>query len=137
MLDTVKGVYEFTAMKLFMQGLGYKTSGLAETMDANFVIKREMAKVENTRQDMLKRYYKAEKRGDDDLLDKIDDQIDKFNSMYPAKELVITTKDIGDYVRNQDKLQGKTERGLTIPKKFQEYDPLRDVGLEKLDAESE
>jgi hypothetical protein len=137
MLDTVKHPDEFTAMQLLMQGLGYKTAGLAETMDANFVIKREMAKVENARQDLLKRYYKADRRGDDDLLDKVDDQIAKFNDMYPGRELVIKNRDIGDYIRNQEKMQGKTERGLNVEKKFQEFDPLRDVGLEKLDKESQ
>ena len=136
LLDTVKYADEFTAMQLFMQGLGYKSAGLAETMNANFIIKREMAKVENVKQDLLKRYYKAEKRGDDALLDKVDDQIDKFNAMYPAKEMVITGRSIGEYIRSQEKALAKAERGLTIEKKFQEFDPLRDVGLEKLDKES-
>jgi hypothetical protein len=137
MLDTVKYADEFTSMQLFMQGLGYKSAGLAETMDMNFVIKREMARVENVKQDLLKRYYKAEKRGDEDLLDKVDDQIDKFNAMYPSKQLTISGSDIGQYIRGQDKAQKKAERGLTIEKKFQDFDVLRDKGLEQMDEEAE
>jgi hypothetical protein len=137
MLDTVKYADEFTSMQLFMQGLGYKTAGLAETQNMNFVIKREMARVENVKQDLLKRYYKAEKRGDEDLLDKVDDQIDKFNAMYPSKQLAISGSDIGQYIRDQDKAQKKSERGLTIEKKFQDFDVLRDKGLEQMDKEAE
>ena len=136
MLDTVKYADEFTAMQLFMQGLGYKSAGLAETMDMNFVIKREMARVENAKQELLKQYYKAEKRGNDDLLDKLDKRIERFNSMYPADDLAITADKLSDYIEGKDEELLESERGLEIKEKFQDFDVLRYKGLEQIGKES-
>jgi hypothetical protein len=135
-LDSVKYADEFTDMQLLMQGLGFKTSGLAETLNANNVIQREKAAINKTRQDILNRYFKAEKRGNGELLDKVDKQIVKFNSMYPGEDLAITEDVLDDYIERRATTADETERGSTIEDKFDFFDPLRDVGLGKLKKEA-
>jgi hypothetical protein len=135
-MDVVKYADEFTTMQLLMKALGYNTTGLAETLNMNYVISREKAAIESQRNKLLDLYFKAETRDDEAMLEKLDTKIDKFNDMYPARDLEIRGKDIREYRERRTEAAKKSDYGLTVEKKFDLFDPLRDEGLEKLIKES-
>jgi hypothetical protein len=135
-LDELKAADEFTAAQLFMQGLGFKTSGLSEVTDTNYFISQATREIEALRSDLIRRRLKAEDRDDDNLLDKIDEEMDRFEHMYPHPDLQITDEDLEQARKTREKRAEKTERGLAVEEKFSDYDVLRDKAIEKIEAEA-
>jgi hypothetical protein len=134
-LDELKAADEFTAGQLFMQGLGVKTAGLAEVTDTNYFIKQAERDIDKTRSDLIRRRLKAEERGDEEMLDKVDEQIDRFGAMYTHPKQQIRAKDLREARDARRKQARKTERGLAIEKKYSELEPLRERGLEQIEKE--
>jgi hypothetical protein len=135
-LDELKAAEEFTAAQLFMQGLGFKTAGLSEVTDTNYFVSQATRDIEALRSDLIRRRLKAEDRDDDKLLDKIDEEMDRFESMYPHPDLQITDEDLEQARKSREKRAEKTERGLAVEEKFSDYDVLRDKAIEKIEAEA-
>ena len=135
-LDELKAADEFTAAQLFMQGLGFKTAGLAETTDTNYFISQAKRDIDKTRSDLIRRRLKAEERGDEAMIDKVDEQIDRFGDMYTHRDQQIRAKDLREARDARRKQARKTERGLAIEKKYDEFEVLREPGLEKLESEA-
>ena len=135
-LDELKAADEFTAAQLFMQGLGFKTAGLAEVTDTNYFIKQAEREIDKTRADLIRRRLKAEERGDEAMIDKVDEQIDRFGDMYTHPKQQIRAKDLREARDARRKQARKTERGLAIEKKYDEFEVLREPGLEKIENEA-
>jgi hypothetical protein len=119
-----------------MQGLGFKTAGLAETTDTNYFISQAKRDIDKTRSDLIRRRLKAEERGDEAMIDKVDEQIDRFGDMYTHRDQQIRAKDLREARDARRKQARKTERGLAIEKKYDEFEVLREPGLEKLESEA-
>ena len=79
---------------------------------------------------------KAEDRDDEDLIDKVDNEIDRFEAMYSNPELQVTDEDLANARKSRDKRAAKTERGLSLEEKFSDYDVLRDKSIEKIESEA-
>jgi hypothetical protein len=135
-LDELKAADEFTAGQLFMQGLGVKTAGLAELTDTNYFIAQAKRDIDKTRSDLIRRKLKAEERDDEEMLNKVDEQIERFGDMYPHPDQQITAKDMREAREARKKAARKMERGLTIEKKYREFEALREPGLEQMDKEA-
>ena len=135
-LDELKAADEFTKAQLFMQGLGFKTAGLSEVADTNFFVSQATREIDKLRSDLIRRRLKAEDRDDDKLIDKVDDEIDRFEAMYSHPDLQITDEDLTAARKSREKRAEKTERGLALEEKFSDYEALRDKSIEKIEAEA-
>jgi hypothetical protein len=135
-LDTLKAADEFTNGQLFFQGLGVKTAGLAEVTDTNYFIKQAKQDIDKTRAELIRRRLKADQRGDEDLQQKTNEEIFRFNQMYRDPDRRITGKDLREARERKTEQAQKTIRGLALEKKDRGFIPLREQGLEQLEKEA-
>jgi hypothetical protein len=70
------------------------------------------------------------------MIDKVDEQIDRFGDMYTHPKQQIRAKDLREARDARRKQARKTERGLVIDKKYDEFEVLREPGLEKIENEA-
>jgi len=117
--DIIKSKSQFTDFQYFMQSLGYKTAPLAQKLADNFAIKQIVQKVENKRKSLMSKLLDADEIGTMKQFNKVLDDIDKFNAMYPDRE--IEDENIDAAFEHREKMLEDTERGLYLP---EEYDRL-------------
>jgi len=117
--DIIKDKNKFTDFQYFMQALGYKTAPLAQKMADNFAIKQVIKHVENQRKSLMSKLLDMDEVGTTKDFNKVLDQIDTFNAMYPDR--AIEDKNINDAFKHREKMLKQTERGLYVP---EEYDRL-------------
>ena len=117
--DIIKDKNKFTDFQYFMQALGYKTAPLAQKMADNFAINQIRKHVETTRKSLVSKMLDADEVGTTKDFNKVLDQIDRFNAMYPDR--TIEDKDVNGAFKHREKMLKETERGLYLP---EEYDRL-------------
>jgi hypothetical protein len=117
-LDPVKDSTKFTQFQYFMQALGYKTAPLAQKLSDNFAIKEIVHKVENQRSSLLRSLLRADELGTQREFNKVLDRIDRFNAMYPDRE--IEDENIEAAFDRREKMLEDTERGLYVPEGYED-----------------
>lgn len=117
-LDPVKDSTKFTQFQYFMQALGYKTAPLAQKLSDNFAIKAIVQKVENQRGALLRNLLRVDELGTQKEFNKVLDKIDRFNAMYPDRE--IEDEAIDAAFNRREKMLEDTERGLYIPEGYED-----------------
>ncbi len=117
-LDPVKDSTKFTQFQYFMQALGYKTAPLAQKLSDNFAIKAIVQKVENQRGALLRNLLRVDELGTQKEFNKVLDKIDRFNAMYPDRE--IEDEAIDAAFDRREKMLEDTERGLYIPEGYED-----------------
>jgi hypothetical protein len=116
-LDPVKDSTKFTQFQYFMQALGYKTAPLAQKLSDNFAIKEIVRKVEGQRSSLLRSLLHADELGTQKDFNKVLDRVDRFNAMYPDRE--IEDENIDAAFDRRDKMLEDTERGLYVPEGYE------------------
>ena len=116
-LDPVKDSKKFTQFQYFMQALGYKTAPLAQKLSDNFAIKAIIQKVENQRSSLLRSLLRADELGTQKDFNKVLDRVDRFNAMYPDRE--IEDENIEAAFERREKMLEDTERGLYVPEGYE------------------
>jgi len=131
--NELKAKEDFTIAQLFAQALGYRTTGLAQVMNNNFAIQQQVQKLERSRKDLMIKLDNAVETDNDELIDKVTDEIDAFSDRYPTYQ--ITDKDIANSLKARAKRAAKTERGLYLDRKAEDFDYLIDRARRTMEEE--
>jgi len=129
-LDPIREAEEFTAGQLVMQGLGFKTSGLAEIQDLNAFLKKEERKIEDRKQAIVNAWVKAMRRGDEELIENASRRVYEFNLMYPREGWEITPDTLDDAF--EGKLDKIKLRGRELTEENIAEEQLREKALQKI-----
>jgi hypothetical protein len=130
----IKAAEDFTAAQLVAQTLGFKTTGLAQVMNNNYMIQQKINGLKNERSSLMKRLDIALGSGTDADVDDVLDDIDKFGDRYPTYR--IKNSEIASSIKAREKVRRKSEAGLYLDKRAAEFDVLRERALSNLEAES-
>ena len=125
---------EFTRGVLFMQGLGYRPAALAKLEDSDAFINKHSRQIMSERSDIIRRLVKAQELGRDDLVDKVLDEAQRFNSEFRHSELAINAEAIEEHRDAMAERRSTTLRGLQIKPKFYQLYPARERAVEKADT---
>jgi hypothetical protein len=131
----IKGADDFTYAQLVAQTMGYKTTGLAQIMNNNFVIQQKINGLKNERAGLLKRLDIAFESGGDADVESILDDIDNFSGRYPSYK--IKPSEISASMKAREKVRRKSEAGLSLDKRARDFADLRERALSNLEAETE
>lgn len=131
----IKAAEDFTNAQLVAQMLGYKTTGLAQIMNNNYVIQQKINGLKNERANLLKRLDIAFESGNDSDVESILDDIDNFSGKYPTYR--IKPSEISSSMKSREKIRRKSEAGLYLDKRARDFAELRDRALSNLEAETE
>jgi len=89
--------------------------------------------LERTRKDLMTKLDNSIETDNDYLIDKATDEIDAFSDSYPTYQ--ITDKDIANSLKARAKRAAKTERGLYLDRKAEDFDYLIDRARRTLEEE--
>ena len=131
----IKGADDFTYAQLVAQTMGYKTTGLAQIMNNNFVIQQKVNGLKNERAGLLKKLDIAFESGNDSDVESILDDIDNFSGKYPSYK--IKPSEISASMKAREKVRRKSEAGLYLDKRARDFADLRERALSNLEAETE
>jgi len=131
----IKAAEDFTNAQLVAQMLGYKTSGLAQIMNNNYVIQQKVNGLKNERANLLKRLDIAFESGNDSDVESILDDIDNFSGKYPTYR--VKPSEISASMKSREKIRRKSEAGLYLDKRARDFADLRERALSNLEAEVE
>jgi len=131
-LNKIKSADDFTNAMLFMQGLGYKTTGVAEVTNMNYYINKARRDIEDKRGKLVQQWVKNMRKGDNERVQDIQSNISKFNRMYPIEDLIIDGETLTTALDMKLDKAAMTNRGLEMQEKFMEFEKLRQPGLDKL-----
>jgi hypothetical protein len=131
----IKAAEDFTNAQLVAQMLGYKTSGLAQIMNNNYVIQQKVNGLKNERANLLKRLDIAFESGNDSDVESILDDIDNFSGKYPSYR--VKPSEISASMKSREKIRRKSEAGLYLDKRARDFADLRERALSNLEAEIE
>ena len=134
-LNKIKNAEDFTNAMLLMQGLGYKTTGVAEVTNMNYYINKARREIGDTRGKLIQQWVKNVRKGDTDRVQDIQSEISKFNRMYPIEKLMIQGEDLTNALDVKLEKSAATRRGIEVKEEFIEMDKLRDRGLDLLTNE--
>lgn len=131
-LNVIKRADSFTTGMLVMQGMGFKTTGVAEVTDMNFYITKAERQIEDTRSKLIQRWVKADRRKDKERQRSVDAEIKKFNRMFPIEDLEIEAEDLDNALDAKLEKELDTHKGLFLQEKFENFEKLRRRGLDTL-----
>jgi hypothetical protein len=131
----IKGADDFTYAQLVAQTMGYKTTGLAQIMNNNFVIQQKVNGLKNERAGLLKQLDIAFESGNDSDVESILDDIDNFSGRYPSYR--IKPSEISASMKAREKVRRKSEAGLYLDKRARDFADLRERAISNLEAETE
>jgi hypothetical protein len=131
----IKGADDFTYAQLVAQTMGYKTTGLAQIMNNNFVIQQKVNGLKNERAGLLKQLDIAFESGNDSDVESILDDIDNFSGRYPSYK--IKPSEISASMKAREKVRRKSEAGLYLDKRARDFADLRERAISNLEAETE
>jgi hypothetical protein len=113
----IKEAKEFTEGQLFMQTLGFASTDLVGQREIIYDMQGEILKVERERAQLLDRLGKAETSEDEKDVDKIMDDIDKYNAKNSF--LPIDNDTINQSLRKRQKAIANAQRGVPYNKRFE------------------
>jgi hypothetical protein len=131
----IKGADDFTYAQLVAQTMGYKTTGLAQIMNNNFVIQQKVNGLKSERAGLLKKLDIAFESGNDSDVESILDDIDNFSGKYPSYK--IKPSEISASMKAREKVRRKSEAGLYLDKRARDFADLRERAISNLEAETE
>ncbi len=76
-----------TAADVIRQALGFTPAKLAEQYDINNANYNKQQAIMGERKQLMDQWFKAEEKGDDAALDKLEKKIDEYNDKYPEQEI--------------------------------------------------
>jgi hypothetical protein len=130
----IKAKEDFTMAQLVAQALGFRTTGLAQVMNNNFVIQQMVNKLTGERGNLMKRLDIAIESGNDANVDEVLDDIDTFSAKYPTYR--IKSSEIASSLKAREKVRRQSEAGLYLDKRARDFEILRDRALDNLERES-
>ena len=131
----IKAADDFTYAQLVAQTMGYKTTGLAQIMNNNFVIQQKVNGLKSERAGLLKKLDIAFESGNDSDVESILDDIDNFSGKYPSYK--IKPSEISASMKAREKVRRKSEAGLYLDKRARDFADLRERAISNLEAETE
>ena len=118
--DEEKGEFrDITTKELAGMALGFNPTILAENREKNFAVMSEVFYWQTRRSDVMDRYWKAVRSGDQELRLEVLAFKDKYNAQVPDAKLRITGKDLAESVRAHRKQVKAGEKYGTAMKKYQ------------------
>ena len=131
-LNIIKNADDFTTGMLVMQGLGYKTTGVAEVTNMNYYITKARREIEDKRGTLVRQWVKAVRKNDIDRVQDIQSNMSKFNRMFPIEGLIIDGEVLTDALDQKLEKAAVTNRGIEMKEEFREMDKLRERGLDMI-----
>jgi len=134
-LNVIKNSDDFTTGMLVMQGLGYKTTGVAEVTNMNYYVEKARREIEDKRGTLVRQWVKAVRKGDTDRVQDIQSDIVKFNRMFPIEKLIIGGDDLTNALESKLEKAAVTRKGVEVKEQYLEQEKLRERGLDLLSNE--
>jgi hypothetical protein len=105
----------YTTGKLLAQTLGFGSTEVAQVQKANFTAKRIVTEINREKQNILNRLDAAVRQDNDDKIDKILEEIDKFNTKNGM--LAINGETVSKSLQSRSERRGKAYQGLSVSDK--------------------
>jgi hypothetical protein len=105
----------YTTGKLLAQTLGFGSTEVAQVQKANFMAKKIVTQINREKQNILNRLDVAVRQDDDDKIDKILEEIDKFNTKNAM--LAIDGETVSKSLQSRAERRGKAYQGLSVSDK--------------------
>jgi len=105
----------YTTGKLLAQTLGFGSTEVAQVQKANFMAKQIVTEINREKQNILNRLDIAVRQDDDDKIDKILEEIDKFNTKNAM--LAINGETVSKSLQSRAERRGKAYQGLSVSDK--------------------
>ena len=105
----------YTTGKLLAQTLGFGSTEVAQVQKANFTAKKIVTEINREKQNILNRLDAAVRQDNDDKIDKILEEIDKFNTKNGM--LAINGETVSKSLQSRSERRGKSYQGLSVPDK--------------------
>jgi hypothetical protein len=113
--DEIKNAEFYTTGKLAAQALGFGNTEVAQIQKSNFMAKQVITKIEKQTATLLNRLDIAVRNEDDDKIESILDDIEKFNTKNAM--LPISGETISKSLQSRAERRGKSSQGLSVSDK--------------------
>jgi hypothetical protein len=113
--DEIMNPEFYTTGKLLAQTLGFGSTEVAQVQKANFTAKRIVTEINREKQNILNRLDVAVRRDDDDKIDEILEEIDKFNTKNGM--MAINGETVSKSLQSRSERRGKAYQGLSVSDK--------------------
>jgi hypothetical protein len=105
----------YTTGKLLAQSLGFGSTEVAQVQKANFTAKKIVTEINRQKESILNRLDVAVRKDDDDKIDEILEEIDKFNTKNGM--LAINGETVSKSLQSRSERRGKSYQGLSVSDK--------------------
>lgn len=112
-----------------MQVLGFAPADLLAQYEINAIAKKQGDVITKEEQSLLKKYYVAQREGDFERADKLEEKLFELGDKYP--ELKITGNTLNKSVKARDKISEDMYHGVQLNKKLR---PLIEQSIRELEA---
>ena len=119
--ETLKGdalVDKFSNMEILVSALGFTPAALAERYDINNANMNKQKIILAERTSLMDRYYKADRDDNQEKVDKVLEEIDKFSDKYP--EQAITQKNLNQSLKTRERNRENNIGGMNYNRKLEE-----------------
>jgi hypothetical protein len=113
--DEIMNPEFYTTGKLLAQTLGFGSTEVAQVQKANFMAKQIVTKINREKENILNRLDVAVRKDDDDKIDEILEEIDKFNTKNAM--LAINGETVSKSLQSRAERRGKAYQGLSVSDK--------------------
>jgi hypothetical protein len=113
--DEIMNPEFYTTGKLLAQTLGFGSTEVAQVQKANFTAKKIVTEINREKQNLLNRLDAAVRQDDDDKIDKMLEEIDKFNTKNAM--LAISGRTVSKSLQSRAERRGKAYQGLSVSDK--------------------
>jgi hypothetical protein len=113
--DEIMNPEFYTTGKLLAQTLGFGSTEVAQVQKANFMAKQIVTKINREKQNILNRLDVAVRKDDDNKIDEILEEIDKFNAKNAM--LAINGETVSKSLQSRSERRGKSYQGLSVSDK--------------------
>jgi hypothetical protein len=113
--DEIMNPEFYTTGKLLAQTLGFGSTEVAQVQKANFMAKQIVTKINRQKENILNRLDVAVRKDDDDKIDEILEEIDKFNTKNGM--LAINGETVSKSLQARSERRGKSYQGLSVSDK--------------------
>jgi hypothetical protein len=130
----IKAAEDFTFAQLTAQAMGFRTTGLAQTMNNNFALQQMINGLKNNRGNLMKQLDHAINAGSEQSIEDAIDNIDNFNGKYPTYR--IKQSEIVSSLKSREKIRSRSEAGMYLDKRASDFGELRQRALDNLESEA-
>jgi hypothetical protein len=110
--DEIMAAEFYTTGKLAAQALGFASTEVAQVQKANFMAKQIVTKIEREKANLLNRLDVAVRKDDDDKIEELLDEVEKFNTKNAM--LPINGETISKSLQSRAERRGKSYQGLSV-----------------------